>query len=154
MPHAQVEVIGTACNLRAYEDESLIELTVDHGKVRFSPSDSDQTWILEKGDQAYYNWQRKTIQERRDEGGNANAWMDQLLQFDKTPLSEVAQYLERIYQIDIQVAATIRSCRVTADFTDDSVAEVMKVLETIVELEYTISDNTNYNWNKGSCGTD
>ena len=150
-PHAQVEVLGTAFNLRAYEDEPLIELTVDHGKVRFSPSNSDQSWILEKGDQVYYNWQRKTIQERRDEGGNANAWMDQLLQFNDLPIGEVAQYLERVYQIDIQVAAAIRSCRVTADFTNSSVAEVMEVLETIVGLEYTIANNTDYKWNKGSC---
>lgn len=101
----QVEVLGTAFNLKAYANETLTTTTVASGSVRIQPQEKAKaSHILQAGDQSMLNSQTSKIQLSRVNVQQTLSWKNGYFIFDDTPLPEIMNQIARWY--DIEVAYT------------------------------------------------
>lgn len=143
---AQVRVVGTEFDVRAYDDQSEVELLVSEGRVEFSHLDKpDLSAVLSRGDRARLD---------RVPGNNAEivvtqpdpsewpAWQRGKLVFTGATLTEVARTLSRWYNLDVEVTdSTIGQRRLDASFDNESLDAVLRAIERSLGLEATTNGN-------------
>jgi ferric-dicitrate binding protein FerR (iron transport regulator) len=62
--------------------------------------------------------------------------------FRNTSMNEVFSKIEKKFDVKISLSdSKMNDCRITADFTDHSLADTMMLLSDILELEYVIKGN-------------
>lgn len=154
-------VLGTAFNLRAYPEEEQVEVSVKEGRVALARQTKmveeenapiaaekieltkGETGVLEKA-----TAQVAVVSVKQD---NSTAWKDRRLEFEDVPLAEVAQTLERYYNIEIDLAnEVISSCPIKIGEENDPALEyIIVLLEELSGL--TIEQEGNQYRFSGSC---
>ncbi len=100
---ARIQVLGTSFNVRALGLEGEVEVLVNSGKVRLqSMQTPEKELILEKGD--FAGLKNNRLQKKPLSDVNYLAWQTKMLNFDKTPLKDVVQTLNRTYAVQIELA--------------------------------------------------
>ncbi|MDR1331065.1 MAG: FecR domain-containing protein [Tannerella sp.] len=133
-----VDVRGTAFNVRAYPDDAEIFVTLETGKVSLTAA-ARTLASLAPGEQAVFN--KKTgvcsIFKPEDITGRP-AWTDRRLVFDAAPLADVMATLARCYDVDFAVAdsASLRyACTLTTS-AKKPLAYVLAELEKITPVRF------------------
>lgn len=75
----ETRVLGTTFNIRAYEDEQNVKVTVITGKVRFTPKDSLESGNpleLKAEDQVTYNKKEGTLKKEKVTGKKLSWWLN------------------------------------------------------------------------------
>jgi transmembrane sensor len=138
---AVIEILGTEFNVNAYDDLDEIHVVVTDGMVSVQSEKSDVNEIVVLGKNDMGSLQRignGDIQITH----NVNpedylGWMNYRMQFDNTPMSEVINKLERWYGVEIEVTDTdINEMKLTAEFEDESIHHVLRVVEIALDIEY------------------
>lgn len=104
-----IEVLGTAFNVSAYEDEETIYTTLLEGKVRLLQhnlikGNGKREAVLAPGEQAqvsYVETQNEGIKLIRTDTEQVMAWKNGLFNFNEKKLNEVMNQLSRWYDIDV-----------------------------------------------------
>ncbi|MDE6098390.1 MAG: FecR domain-containing protein [Muribaculaceae bacterium] len=103
MEQARINVTGTAFNARSYEADSLTVVTLDDGSLDF---DCDgKSFTLKPSQKVIYNHnsQKGTICNSSSSASRSSLWKDNIIAFDKTPMSEVLNTINRIYDVEFLV---------------------------------------------------
>ena len=149
---AQIKVLGTSFNLRAYPNEEQEELVVATGKVAFTAAEGTAKAIITLGYAASLNRKSNTITKQRVSDENAWAWKSGRLQFKDQPLKEMLPDLERYYGVKLQLQnAALGDCRYTGSFHQAGLEEVLQVLAATLQLAYEEQNNRNYNLTGPGC---
>lgn len=129
---AFTRVLGTSFNLKANSKEA--EIDVYSGKVKFGilSKDNNQV-ILTKGQSAAFK--DGVTAGLRTINQNADSWKTGQLKFEGTPMAKVVVALERLYDVEIDCDKNIASCKITSTFENDSLKEILKVIETIAQIK-------------------
>ncbi|RMF29103.1 MAG: DUF4974 domain-containing protein [Bacteroidetes bacterium] len=130
----EVEVVGTAFNLKAFPVSEQVQLTVVEGKVRFGPKDS--TVMVERGQAVAYSRHTRTVEPLPYDEVQATAWRSGTLIFVNTPFEEALRTLERRYGVQFDNRSDIQSLTVRFERTE-SLEEVLEVLRTLLPVEFT-----------------
>jgi len=150
----EVEVLGTAFNIYAPKRESVHEVVVDHGKVKVRILETDETFILEKGDRLLYNTTSSKADTSKDELQNAQSWRTGQLSFSNTQLKDVIFSLEKHFDIEVQCKNNkMLSCSVTVPtFDNEEVDVVIQTIQTMFnfDLKHRKGSRT-YKLSAGSC---
>lgn len=112
-PETEIEVLGTAFNVRAYRTEPETAVTVEKGRVAFRTHDRQQSLNLATDDKGIceHGGRMYPIQ---DAGVNARPWHSGVLRFRKTPMSEVARSLQQYFGLVLDLeASNIAECSFT-----------------------------------------
>ena len=133
-----IEVYGTAFNIKNYKEEKKLEVTVEDGNVGVVKQGA-QLANLTKGRQA-------TIYEGKNEVNLSNAkvdivtaWKNNELIFDGTPFEEGIRYLERWYGVNIKIEDKMQKKHIyTFKVKTESLRELLKLLQVITPLTYKI----------------
>jgi len=142
---AQIKVLGTSFNLRAYPDEEQVELVVETGKVSFTAEEGTAEAILTPGNAASLNRQSNTIAKQKVSDENAWAWKSGRLQFKDQPLKEVLPDIERCYGVKLQLQnSNMGECHFTGSFQQAELKEVLQVLAATLQLEFIKQNNQTY----------
>lgn len=97
-------VLGTSFNVKAYQGEQEISVSVAHGKVKVSRFDmTNQAYYLSPGKEAVYQPDKKSFTVQEFEAKETLAWKEGILYFKDATFEEVKKRLERWYGVDIQV---------------------------------------------------
>lgn len=104
-----IEVLGTAFNVSAYEDEETIYTTLLEGKVRLLQhnlikGNGKREAVLVPGEQAqvsYVETQKEGIKVIRTDTEQVMAWKNGLFNFNEKKLNEVMNQLSRWYDIEV-----------------------------------------------------
>lgn len=100
--NARIQVLGTSFNVRASGADGDVEVLVNSGKVRFqSVQTPEKELILEKGD--FASLKNNELQNSALKDVNYLAWQTKMLDFEKTPLRDVVQILNRAYAVQIDL---------------------------------------------------
>jgi ferric-dicitrate binding protein FerR (iron transport regulator) len=155
-------VLGTAFNLRAYPQEEKVEVSVKEGRVALAQQvtvtktdaipDNQNRIELSKGETGVLEKATSAVAVVSLSQDNSTAWKDRRLQFDDVPLKEVAQTLERYYNIEIDLANEgIAPCLVTlGEENDPSLDMIISLLE--VSLDLTVAqEGDNYRFSGQAC---
>ena len=102
--HAQIKVLGTIFNLKAYSGENKVETTLEEGCVAFSLNGSATKPVeLKPGEQVVYNISEKKITVGKVEPYLHTAWKDGKFVFKDADLQAIIQELEKLYDVRIHL---------------------------------------------------
>jgi len=138
MGDINVRILGTAFNLVA--DDSKISVLVDRGLVALEKG-SDQVKIR-PGELGVFNTKTSEISIDKTPPANVMSWRNGEFSFQDATLDKVTIELASYYDVTFQVSDAGLKCKITADFNNAPIEDVLKVLETILGVSIR-SDNSN-----------
>lgn len=125
-------VLGTAFNIKAYDDEKNITVTVTRGKVQVS--DEGRTLgVITPNQEITFDKLDRQSQQRSVDSNNAIAWKSHDIFFDDITLQEAAAQLEERFHVTIRFEnEKTRHCRFTATFLHGE--DLDQILQIICEF--------------------
>ncbi len=135
--HTQVTVLGTAFNVRAYEQETFTEVEVSEGKVAFSVAgEAAAQLVLTAKEKGIFDASARTLYRKEAQQLNAQAWHTRRLQFAGTPLSEVFSILERHFKVKLEPDnPAIGRCAFTSNFEQASLEDIVGAIALSLGLD-------------------
>lgn len=134
---ATVTVLGTSFNVRAYEGEEEVEVTVKTGKVALTAKKAKQSIApLAPGQTGVYNKKEEKVELATVEQENADAWKTQKLAFDDEKLLYVVAALERYFGVEIAAEnPALLECPYTSSFDQPDLDAILTVIGTTIGFE-------------------
>jgi transmembrane sensor len=143
--NAVIKVLGTSFNVRAWQHNRRVRVTVAEGKVSLKSekaADEEAVVILEG--------QLSTLPEkgRPSEPGNVDVrkhlgWINREVFFDDTPFHEILYQLERWYDLHfILEDDSIASDRLTVHIQNKPVEDILELITTLTKQRYERIDGT------------
>jgi transmembrane sensor len=161
-----LKVLGTAFNVRSYQDEEVTEAALIHGKIEVKLlNNSGKEITLKPSEKLVVS--NRVLSERTPDKANTkelvNAlplitldyihqsesdslpsealWLENRLAFDSETFIQVANRLERWYGVEIAINnAQLRNLKFTGKFKDESLEEALKALQATSDFKYTINN--------------
>ncbi len=99
-----VKALGTAFNVRGYEDDAVVQTSLVEGKVDVKIINSNgvsEKRILTPGQTLTFNKNTNSAQMRLSNNETVKAWTDKQLIFENTPFDEVIKNTERWFNVKI-----------------------------------------------------
>lgn len=140
-----VKDLGTKFDIKLSADSDSIHLRVDEGIVLLFDSASNAIEIKASERALYIKSTKQII------SNNEIIKKEQHLNFDKTPLSEVARQLEEKFGTKIIFAnPKLNACVITAKFKEDDLDTIINIITETLGLSYK-KENVGYVINGESC---
>jgi len=139
---ARVQVLGTSFTVHAYDSLPSVEVIVQTGLVSFQEKTGKQSVKLPAGQKGIYSKTKERIASATNNDVNFLSWNTQRIVFVENDLRSVVETLKKTYHADIRISTNIpASCTVTVTFDHQTLESVLKVLESTLNLKYTINGN-------------
>lgn len=145
---AQVKVLGTSFNVAAYPESETVEVIVKTGKVQVSEKTHEKSSLvkneifLNPGEKGTLFIKERLLEKTVNINPNFLSWKTHDLVFDKVPLQEVIQCLEKVYNVDIEITDTkINDLLLKAHFDKKPIDFVLDVVRITFNLELTKTEN-------------
>jgi len=148
--NVDVQVLGTAFNIDAYENNKQIEVTLVNGSVEVVSH--DQKIVLNKSkkltmpvepataDIAKVDWKVTTLKDLRP---GEIRWASDTLIFRKQPMADLAAQLELKYGVHIIIDNPhLKTVRFSGTLVDASLQDALEALKLSNPFIYTIENNT------------
>jgi transmembrane sensor len=134
-----LRVLGTSFSIASYENESNVEVVLEHGKLEFSDKDNAKKYIMKPNDLLVYDKTNKDFSTEEVQPQKYLSWKDGKLVFRNDPLDVIARRLERWYNIDVEINGSVSAdMRLRATFIDEDIEEVLGLLKRSLPIEYRI----------------
>ncbi|MDF7813976.1 FecR family protein [Hymenobacter sp. YC55] len=135
----QTRVVGTSFNVYAYPQAQQLEVTVLTGRVVVTDSASQRAVTLQPAQQAVLTPATATLSRELAPNPRLSlAWQQGKLSFDQAPLPTIADKLALRYGVHITLNnAQLQHCRLTVEFGQESLAQVLEVLSALTGSTYT-----------------
>jgi len=135
-PYSLVKVLGTSFNVNSNESNS--EVIVSTGIVEFLSTTSELGVILKAGDRAILDIESDQFETSNNEDMNHLAWKTRVLIFEANTLNSVVSAINRTYNSNISISEGIATeCEVSVSFENQPLDEVLEILKSTLDLEYT-----------------
>lgn len=123
-------VLGTAFNIRAYDKDSLLAVTVERGKVQVQREDNKKALsTLQAGDQLVIEKQTATPHLVKVDPKKIIQWKDSDLQFDDIRFEDAAILIASRYNVQLKFSnEDLNNCRFTVDVSGKSIDEILDIL--------------------------
>ena len=142
---AQITVVGTQFNVKAYKNQPEIKVTVTEGTVQLAEQKQPtKKTVLTAGETGTYDRQVKAIKKKPLVDNNDISWKTRKMVFENTPLSNVVEVLQNTYHLDITVSETVSNCAITVVFEDQELKSVLEVLKSTLDLTYKLDGKKLY----------
>jgi transmembrane sensor len=133
---AEIKVLGTAFNVKAYKNSGKIEVTVTEGRVSLYEKNQELKQVIAgKGEKAEYLRTEKLVKKVENKNRNFLAWKTRILEFEDDRLSDVVEILEQVYHRQIRLKnEKIGACRLNTRFEGKDLNMVLEVISSTLEL--------------------
>ena len=129
-------VLGTSFNIRSYGENEKAAVIVASGKVKVE-NNVGGTVILLPEEQATFNRETKRITKSAVNLERMLAWKDNTLWFENDPLVEVAEQLEKWYDVTISFKdKSVKNCLLTGKFRNENLTNVLKAIKISTGISY------------------
>lgn len=138
-----VEVLGTTFNVKAYEDDETIDVVLLTGKIDVLLESSAESIELVPNQLLTFNKETEEANVSVVYGLDYAAWKDGILRFSEQSFTKIANVLERVYNVKIEVESEyLKNEYFTGSFTKQHTLN--HILEEIdVENKYTSQKSGN-----------
>ncbi|WP_215223129.1 FecR family protein [Echinicola shivajiensis] len=134
--------LGTSFNIRAFEGDNSVEVTLATGKVKVSDARTNQTLTLLPGEAASLKAGGEVLEKYSADVSMSTQWVRGVLVFKNTSLKKIIKRLERWYGVEIHFKGKVADEKCSGEFMEgESLANVLRVLSYSVEFEYEIKGN-------------
>lgn len=135
----KVQVLGTKFNLRAMATETATTVVVEEGKIQFSGAPGQQQLTLTANKRGVFETKGAIPSMQTDEvyAPKYMAWKNGELLMDNLTIEEVAEMLERWYNVKIKInRPELSRERYTGSFKNASLQKVLKSMSFAVKFSY------------------
>jgi transmembrane sensor len=146
LANGTVRVLGTSFNIRAYDNEKIIEASVTTGKVAFIPKygsgrKKQDTVFLTPDNKVRYLYTREEAIVEATVSTEDRAWIGGKLIFKAMSFEDIGVELERNFgKRVVFLSDTARQYRLTGSFQNNSLEEILFYLSKSKEFNYKITD--------------
>jgi len=135
--NSTIRVVGTSFNLNAYSDDGFVEVVLLEGKIEFRPDEAENPIILNPSEKLSYR--NGCASKLKVDAEKYSAWTEGKLVFRGDLMTEVAQRIEKWYNVEIVLAdRELENYSFRGTFQDDSLEEVIKCLALTSPIGYDI----------------
>jgi len=150
----QVKVLGTAFDVKAYQNDAFTETTLIRGRVEVQlNNNTGQKYVLQPKDKFVLNNQKNEASMKRltyyaGEDPNTiieTSWTSNKLAFKNSDFSTISNQFERRYGIKIVLESEkLKDLKFTGQFIHENITEVLDALKMIEHFNYKIKGQTIY----------
>lgn len=139
--NAQVKVLGTSFNVKAYPGNETVEVVVATGEVQIlgktdSEENNQSKILLVPGEKGIVTNKSRLAEKMENNNPNYLSWKTHDFVFNEIPLHEVISCLENSYHVDIEVSQPeLNDLKLTAHFENKSIDFVLNVVRLTFNLE-------------------
>lgn len=134
----KLEVLGTAFNIHAYEDENVVTTLVE-GKVRLGSASVSQTVELKANEQAEFKFEKQQFGVKEVNTMYATAWKNGNFAFKKASIKEVMEDIARWYDVEVEYKSSVRDSRFTGTISRfEQIEKLLKLIELTESVHFTI----------------
>lgn len=138
--------LGTAFNVRAFDDETSSQISLAEGSVSVSSLEGGkynqaQKMILLPDEEAQLN--DGNLIKRKFDSERVLSWKDGIIYFNETDFTDAVRVLERWYNVKFEInnVKNISSLKGTGTFKNESLENVLKALSYSLQFNYSIDGN-------------
>ena len=134
--------LGTSFNIKAYEGNPDIQVSLATGKVRVENSFDQNLLEIQPGEAVYYSEEKNILKKQEVDLSQVLSWKEGVLQFEKVPFNQIIEDLERWYGVDFQVIGNqkIPDYKCSGTFKPhEYLSNVLEVLSYSIEFDYKIN---------------
>ena len=137
----KVQVLGTSFDVRHYESNPDMEVTVATGKVGINARGNNASWMLLPGKQLKYNILTGKAVQVNVNTSDYTGWQKGQLIFKDERLESVCKRLERWYGVTITIKTrALKNKRINMKQDNESLQKVLKMLGMVAGFNYKITD--------------
>lgn len=134
---AEVRVLGTSFSLK---EEDGVEVWVVEGSVQLAATGAEgaaaSSIQLEAGQQGRFRASTQKLESATPLEPNELFWVNGRLDYQGSPLAEVARDLDRYYQVSLEFDnPKLADCPLTASFENDEIDSILEVITESMTLE-------------------
>lgn len=150
------QVLGTAFNIAAYQEDGSVDVTVSTGKVSVGLMDTvsfhqQELGLLTINDHVKYNTKSKLFLRDIVSANDMLAWREGRLLFKEASINKLVSVLQRWYGVSI-VSTIDTSCTFTGSFSKHAtLVEVLESLKLTGNLDYQVLNSENVTITAKSC---
>lgn len=142
-----VRVLGTSFAVRSYPEDEIVRVVVKEGAVQFSSDtvhsaekneSNSESIILSDKQIGFFDIRKKKLTSGLAKDLDLYlSWTQGYLKFRETPMEEVAQQLERKYNIDVEFASPdLKELQLTGEFRSREIQNVLMVIKGSLNLDF------------------
>ncbi len=131
-----IKVVGTSFNVRSYDEDEWIGVTVSTGIVSVSIFDENSSVQLTPSEELWINKKKHYFQKSKKDVLQASSWRDGYLYFDKAPIKDVINTLNRKYAVNITLERPAEEYTITGEHDNKSLQSVLESICFITKLKY------------------
>ncbi len=137
--NVKVKVLGTKFNVKAYDDDDNIEVTLAEGKVGVGLDTKNLIQIM-PGQQIKYMKASHRFIKREVRLQSYTSWICGKFYFTNYPLEKIAKQLERSFNVRIQILGNdLRNAAFTGDFVrGENIDQILRVMTANRLIKYEI----------------
>lgn len=147
-----VKVLGTAFDVKAYQNDAFTETTLIRGKVSISlKNNTAQSYILKPNDKFTLAGGKASMSQLTHFSGTGTdkvmetAWTNHELIYKNNRFDEIARLFERWYDVKITFKeADLKTVKFTGHVDKETIAEALNVLKLIENFNYSIKGKNVY----------
>lgn len=137
-----VKALGTVFNVLAYGDNNVVETTLVEGKVQLervlSDGSAKSLGLMLPNQHANYNTQTGKVTNSEGKVDKYIAWKDGKHIFENEPITSVAKKLDRMFNVEIEVAEEIRDITYTVTFVDEPLFQILDLMALATPVSYKV----------------
>lgn len=140
-----IAATGTRFNVFYFPGEDRIEATLEEGSIHISIEGKEPIYLI-PGQQAIYYLESDTVLVKEVVTEIYSEWKENKLRFVDAPLEEVLKKLGRKFNVEFEIGnPDLLKFRYTATFIDESIEEVMQLLQDVSPISCRIIKRTSEN---------
>lgn len=134
---AEVKVLGTHFNIKAYDDESSIKTTLLEGSVRVTKENSDA--LLKPGQEALLDDKGEDFKVTEANTGEAVAWKNGLFEFNNMDIKSIMRQLSRWYDIEVVYQGDVEDKSFSGVISQNTnLSQVLKMLQLTKAVHFKV----------------
>ncbi len=137
--YGDIRVLGTSFNVRAYENMNF-QANLIEGSIKFTTDSIGK--LLKPGEQLLIDDNHEVVISKFN-NPSSYTWKDGTITFQNETLKDVVKKLERHYDISISLVSELSDIRFTGKIYNESVEEVMTLIDKIEPINYTYNKDSN-----------
>ncbi|MBK5721979.1 FecR domain-containing protein [Dysgonomonas sp. Marseille-P4677] len=130
-----IKVLGTSFNVRSYNEDEWIGVTISTGTVSVSILDENSSIQLTSNEELWINKKNHFFQKSKKDVLQASSWRDGYLYFDKAPVKDVINTLNRKYAVNIILENPSEEYTITGEHDNKSLESVLESICFITNLK-------------------
>ena len=135
-----VKALGTSFNILAYPGNNLVETTLISGKLvleeRLFNKQTKNIGVMVPGQHVDYNIKTGQISSTIGNVEKFISWKEGKLVFEDTPITEIAEKLNLMFNVNIEVADDIKDYFYTVTFVDEPLFQILDLMKIASPMTY------------------